>query len=392
MLVFSNPGEIDIRAATIMGVNIKENSSAIGYFGTGLKYAIAGITRMGGTIEIWAGETYYSFSGKKGTIRGKEITLIEMTINKEESSTLGFTTDLGKAWKPWMLYRELYCNCVDEGGKVELLDANEKINPQAGTTTIVVKCEALYEAHRNRADFILSQDPIIKLPELEVIDLPGKIFYRGVKVLDNPSGLFSYNLLQDTKLTEDRTMEYYWTAAATVRDALQKCEDYDFITKVITSENGSFEGSLSWSWSYCGEVFKKAALDVYATRSAFLSPTLYAQIKMEKFRDAPSLPLNKMQEVMLEKAKKFLARNFQVNLTQEIIIADMGENVLGKAEQGKIYISPEAFERGTKILAGTLWEEYLHITYNYEDESRNFQNFLINKCMSLAELVQGEPI
>jgi hypothetical protein len=71
MLVFSNPGEIDIRAATIIGVNVKQGNTPIGYFGTGLKYAIAGIIRLGGTIEIWSGETNYFFTGRKETIRGK---------------------------------------------------------------------------------------------------------------------------------------------------------------------------------------------------------------------------------------------------------------------------------------------------------------------------------
>ena len=70
----------------------------------------------------------------------------------------------------------------------------------------------------------------------------------------------------------------------------------------------------------------------------------------------------------------------------------MGEGILGKAEQGKIYLSPQAFDQGTKILAGTLWEEYLHLTALFEDGTRNFQNYLINKCMSLAELLQGEPV
>ena len=60
-IYFTNPGEIDIRAVTTMGVNVKEGSSSIGYFGTGLKYAIATLLREGQEIIIHSGLTTYYF-------------------------------------------------------------------------------------------------------------------------------------------------------------------------------------------------------------------------------------------------------------------------------------------------------------------------------------------
>lgn len=42
MLTFHNPGELDPRLITTFGVSIKESTNPIGYFGTGLKYALAG--------------------------------------------------------------------------------------------------------------------------------------------------------------------------------------------------------------------------------------------------------------------------------------------------------------------------------------------------------------
>jgi hypothetical protein len=54
--IYSNPGALDLRALTIMGMNAKPNTdSPIGYFGTGLKYAVAIALRHGLTLTIWDG-------------------------------------------------------------------------------------------------------------------------------------------------------------------------------------------------------------------------------------------------------------------------------------------------------------------------------------------------
>ena len=55
MIIFENKGLIDVHAISIMGVSVKEEGS-IGYFGTGLKYAIATLLREGQKITIWRGK------------------------------------------------------------------------------------------------------------------------------------------------------------------------------------------------------------------------------------------------------------------------------------------------------------------------------------------------
>ena len=37
-------------------------------------------------------------------------------------------------------------------------------------------------------------------------------------------------------------------------------------------------------------------------------------------------------------------------------------------------------------------EEVCHLKYGYADESREFQNFLIDKLVSLGEEMEGEPL
>lgn len=54
-VIFRNKGIIDPRSITTFGVSSKDSESAIGYFGTGLKYAIAILLREGCKIDIYTG-------------------------------------------------------------------------------------------------------------------------------------------------------------------------------------------------------------------------------------------------------------------------------------------------------------------------------------------------
>ena len=130
-IIFSNPGLIDPRLITVLGVNVKEGTSPIGFFGTGLKYAISVLLRNQCSIHIYAGQDAYAFSTREETIRGKTFSVVHMN-----DQPLGFTTELGKNWKPWMALRELYSNAKDEGGDWRLGDLSPKDLP--GNTVIVV--------------------------------------------------------------------------------------------------------------------------------------------------------------------------------------------------------------------------------------------------------------
>ena len=69
MIVFQNPGLIDMAAVTTMGVSVK-NDGAIGYFGTGLKFAIATILRNKCALTIHRGLEAFAFTSEEITIRG----------------------------------------------------------------------------------------------------------------------------------------------------------------------------------------------------------------------------------------------------------------------------------------------------------------------------------
>ena len=109
-VTFHNSTALDPKAFRLMGISVKEEDS-IGLFGTGLKYAIATILRLGDSIEIESNGETFKFGKTKTDFRGEELDVV--TCNGEE---LAFTTSLGKLWEPWMAYRELFSNALDEGG------------------------------------------------------------------------------------------------------------------------------------------------------------------------------------------------------------------------------------------------------------------------------------
>jgi len=207
ILCFSNPGEIDPLLITTMGLHVKEHPNPIGHFGTGLKYAIAVTLRLGGKITILSGLTQITFNTKVSSVRGKDFTFIQMSYSGF-TQNLSFTTELGKNWLPWMAYREFYCNALDEKGDVSLLFAPPKA--KFGFTQILIECEALLAVATGPKSFLLppAAKPIWASSFLEIYlgeSFAG--FYHGIKVLDYtvPTS-FTYNLLDQVSLTEDRTI------------------------------------------------------------------------------------------------------------------------------------------------------------------------------------------
>ncbi len=391
-IVFENDGLIDVRAIKTFGVNVKETENPFGYFGTGLKYAIAILLRSGCEITIYRGsEETYKFSLNETTIRGEEFSIVQ--INDEE---MGFTTHLGKNWKMWQAYRELYCNCLDENGKVSE-SVSTKFN-KAGKTLVVVSGDEFITAHNTRHQFILESTPLATIDNVEIHKGPGTgFFYKGIFIagLSNTS-LFRYNILENVQLTEDRTLTSLFGAEYEIIRALRKCNDEEIIEATLTAQEGVFEADLHFD--YGKERPKEVFMDTMAKllkdrgRKINLSAVmLYKQFaKVEK---PVPVELTPVQTIQLQRAKDFTKR---LGLFQDsfpiIVTESLGKGVLGLAEKGTIYLSLETFDMGTKMVAITLIEEYIHLSRGYADMTRAMQNFLFNKIITLGEDKLGEPL
>ncbi len=249
LVVFTNPGELDLRLLAVMGVNVKPQASGhpIGQFGTGFKYALAVLLRSGVQIAIQSGLQQVRVITSRTELRGQEFETVELAerIGEGEDEEiehfvpLGFTTQLGRNWQPWMAFRELWSNAQDEGGgNPELVDQFPPA--EAGITRIVLGGDVALAEFTKIGDWLVTSSPVVVIPgELEIHPAAGNsaVFYRGIRVYSHEGkATYSYNILSDQTLTEDRTLDSYSCRQAIVR-AVAKVTDQQVAEVILLSQD-----------------------------------------------------------------------------------------------------------------------------------------------------------
>ena len=397
-IIFENDDEIDVRAITTFGINVKEHDNPIGFFGTGLKYALAILLRTGHEIVIQSGVDEYRFGTTPEEIRGKRFDIVTMQNGTGEPAPLGFTVDVGKTWEVWMAYRELFCNCRDERGRVYENDGPPAAT--AGITRVSIRGEGIIQAHLTRNEFVLEGEPLFKtnLCEFHPGEADG-VFYRGLRVMRFADGMRSintYNLLVPVDLTEDRTAKYPWMVESMIRNAVIGSSDPRFIRRVLQAEKGRPEHSFDFSECYKSpsDEFLRVVELLARDRITDINTSALSIYKdhARKQLTPDAAPLTGVRAIMLKRALEFSERlGFRIDYP--IIVTEaLGEGVLGLAEDGRIYLSSHCFLLGTKQVAATAIEEFVHLKHGFADCSRPFQDFLLNTVVTLGEEIQGEPL
>lgn len=398
-IVFQNQGEIDPRSIKTFGVNSKESKSAIGYFGTGLKYAIAVLLRKGCHIEVWSGMNHYTFSVAETQIRHGKFDIIKM--NDEE---LGFTTELGKNWDISGAYRELYCNCTDEEGEITKTEFD--ITPLEGFTTIIVWGDAIEKAHENSDEIILdkSRKPLFVTQGIEVYQGScGHVYYKGVNVgkLEYPTQ-YTYNILVPISLTEDRTAKHSWEIATILSSWVVEIKDSKFLTRFLTVGKGTYEnyvdinrsqnregcvaGRTPHFFETCKKLYKKRHLN----RNRSVDALVNSIVGEEKPK--PSAAVTELDLKRIEKAKEFIA-TAGYDIEYPIVVTDeLDDDYLGLASDDVIYITKKALRLGQKEVTITLLEEYVHLKFKVGDFTREMQNVLFNLIIDAWSEIQGEIV
>lgn len=397
-IIFENQGEIDMRSVSTFGVSVKDGENPIGYFGTGLKYGIAVLLRTGHEVTIQSGEKEFPVLCRTETVRGKEFGFVYAG-----DMPLGFTTELGKNWEVWMAYRELFCNAKDESGKV--FESKECHEPVSGLTRVIVEGKSFVDSHLKRDEFLLSGEPDFKLGTLEVRYRPSRnFFYRGVKVMEfQKPAMFTYNETRGVTLTEDRSVKDPYSAIYGVARAILEHAERPMLEKVLMADDENIESVFD----YHGWTSLDPGRDFFPTVAALQRDSL---IKINKtalrlwrekaggFIDPRRIKPTKVQLETLKRAIKFCeSSGFMLGDEYPILVVEsLGEggtlaiaDMIGK----QIFLTERLFqEGGTKRVARALIEEYLHLKYKMTDCSREMQNFLFDKMVSLAEEMTGEPI
>lgn len=364
---FITDTDFDLRALTIMGINAKPgNDSPIGFFGTGLKYAVAVLVRLGHRITITTGGQIMEVRERATTFRGKQFT--ELLLG---DTVLPFTTELGKNWGLEEAYRELASNTIDEGGSI----TNNRPPLNKHQTVITVTDMDHRDLHRK---IFLESKPLWANKEVEIhAGASQYVYYRGIKVAkSNTLFTYTYNLLDQVDLTEDRTLRYPWIVSDIVAPALARSPCADVMIRMSDKPEAKwgYHGLYRPFW---GRVMQLIEAKV-AVRPDLISEA-YKHLGIE--RPHEKVDLGKSRQKMLNEALQTLKRH-DVIITCPIEVVKSKE-LLGAATKEIIYIDEKAFIKGMICLVGTLYEEYLHHTFQYTDYSDLMQNHLVDKIAEL---------
>jgi hypothetical protein len=387
-----------------MGVSAKEIEHPIGFFGTGLKYAIAVCMRLGAKIEIESNGEHISFITVEEQVRNKSFEIIYAHIKHGVSSfdeqRMPMTLDYGKTWEPWMALRELYSNTVDEKGEMWTNDDGGPRHPcHREGTYITITCAEdhdLMTAWDTRYDTWLldpNRTPVWENERLQVYMRPSSaLYYKGIRV--SQSGFESavtYNLLRDHVLTEDRTLDmwdFHYGYQADIL-AINKRD----VAKRILEASGT--ATMTESKMYlnrigsndASEAMREEGLRVYRNSPDLLSSTaktgVQTYIRQHNFDELyTAAVLTREEQHRYDECLRILYdAGFQLH-KYKIRISDMDDdNVKGLADSNtntivlnhKLFLLPNWKE----WVCVVLMEEYVHLEFNVDDYGRNMQTKLL---------------
>jgi hypothetical protein len=428
----TSEGEIDTRAFSLVGATSKRNDNTkIGMFGSGLKYTLSYLLNKGIDFKVFSGYREVCFTTLEEDFRGVKIKRI--FVNGESTS---LTTDMGMDWKRWFVIREIYCNAIDEGGaSIKLVDF-ESINsvvPVEDCTTFYIAVDEEFQEildnwdlyfSEKRKDLLYHDD---NFNQLYVGNSNMIVYRKGIqcKYVSDYKSLFHYDLSW-VKINESRVIGDDFTFRYNLCGFLKEINDEKIIYRILYNINDCFEKNLYWDNS--SGIFSDAWLNVIGDKylipfensgfwqeeinilksDCIIVPTsmvnglkLQFGDKLKVIGDSTSGnkgdmklvdSLDKRQQYILNEAIAFLnSSNYQIKYPIKVV-KFTSPDVLGLAKDETIYISEVLFTRGIRDIVCTIFEENEHNITGYNDETRTFQNHLINMVISSFEERTGKYI
>lgn len=404
MLVFRNPGLIELDAVRTMGVSVKLPDS-FGFFGSGMKFAIATILRGGGHITIMRGKDCHRLRTTPKEIRGETFNMVYL-----DDVPMGITDQLGKNWEPWMVLRELGCNALDEKGGFFKHEAvtdpyvwRLPDDPafwvgggEEDTTTIIVTWDKLDAAWESRDKIFFGDRPVVdRSLDVEVAEGRSEyVFYRGIRALklEHPSA-FTYNVLSQQTLTEDRTIGGEWNVRSIIRSVWLKCVDPHQVRKAIIlgpQDHDCYEHHVDWDNKYDSTLPSRAFMDVCYdavnkrlnlakgaralfdrhTRKGSQESSYSTSRRME---DAFGLALAALEEIFAclisadvqrsEKYTSWVEDPLGIDKARFVTVETLPDDKLSMVEDGRIYILRDLMKQPKRVIASEIVRRLLEVGY-----------------------------
>lgn len=435
-VMIQNKGEVPIWGIRLMGFSDK-TADKIGRFGTGLKESIALLARLGLQPIIFSGEMRMDF--KVELMDGQEEICFRLSEERgrfaaDEWHGLGIHPNLGRHdWNdPWMIFREVVCNALDESGTENLFHDVCYHEPKgvAGATRFYIPAsEEIMTAYETIEDKLL---PLSKYEVETEITGTGRaiknrrkaklqVFHRGVWIQENTQeSLFDYEI-DDLKLNESRSADWHLVngeVARLVANFSQPQAQMLLQTVIRDKKTDLFEVGVLQNASYYVELDTQAWTNAFYAlfgENAVLTDTsefLYEKLKnigkdpvvvthpgMTALLRAAGVPT--VDRVLTREQKNWESITDPPEATQalfdgvwdrlnsagmtfgaekpelRLFVEQPGKvtTTLGSYVNGKVYINESIV--GSKKERQAILEELAHHISESSDETREFQTFLL---------------
>lgn len=414
----SNSGLIEEEALTLLGASSKRNdSSKIGMFGSGNKYALAFFKRNNIDIRIFSGKNEIEIDLVEKNFKNK--TFKVLSINGKETS---ITTEFGPKWKLWQAVREIYCNSLDEGNSS--LSFVDGINPKDEETHFYIRNTSDLQSLIDDFDKYFSQrrEVLYKsftgskiLRKLEG-DSELRLYRKGILCFESDKdSIFDYDFI-NLNLDENRLVIDHYTISNKIWDLIFTCNNKKIIREFLTYSyrdgfiesdqsvigkpdvkliSSTFEevlrekpiatvslsGLLSLEeklncWMLPDHIFD--AIELYyedIPKAGIFS--LYKNIKYKEITPSP------LVEATLKKAEDFLTEcRYDLPLKYHWkVVSIYSSSIESFSRDTTIFISEHTIENGVVSLLHALIKEAISIKNNHPSE------FHINSKI-ISELIQ----
>jgi len=420
-----NNGLIEPQALHLVGASTKRNdSSKIGQFGSGNKYAMAYLLKNNYGLKVYSGKNEITIHTSPETFRGEVFNVV--FINGEKTS---ITTEMGKDWKFWQSMREVYCNAIDESGAS--IDFVQDIIPCENETHFYIENKGdVMEFMMNFNNyFSINKKVLFESQYGQIVEKSGEyanIYRKGIKCYNTTKfSCYDYNL-NDISINEDRLVQYHWQIEEKIWRLIYTCTDKKVIRDIlINSADSEFiEGCISdiatIHTSSISEEFKSVLSDIKVAPKGMagllsaeeIASTVLLPSKVfqglrgiinedsvsQRFKvSSNGAMFRKITETLLQtetlrKAQEFF-NEVGMNIPYKINVCVFDDkNVLGCAYKNEIYLSEICMEKGVAEVVNTIIEEYVHLKYDCEDKTRKMQTAIITEFVSYMQKVNSFAI
>lgn len=248
----SNKGLLDTRLIFLMGGTTKSNDTTkIGTFGTGLKYAISYMIRNGVDFKLFVGEDEIIFNTESQSIGENDFE--EIYCN---GKSMNITTHYGHQWVAWEALREIWCNALDEGSAAKKVadDRGGKIIGAENMTTFYIQMtKDIADVVNNWGNYFLNDTPIYEDEKVAIYKneeiSPLKLYKNTVLIENNDvyKSLFRYDL-KTAELNELR--QYRGYERSDIGKALLNSNKavIEILLQAIQDNKECYETKLDWEY------------------------------------------------------------------------------------------------------------------------------------------------